>query len=909
MSNKRSSLISRVKSSPFKTSLFQLSNEQKGDGASNSVRQFENKLGVGEASVFCGSSASPSTLYTTPRKTHTRDRSQAQTIPQASSLIDIFEDKFPAMPQKSSKRYNGEVCCFCRDSLQLTFPGEVVLPLLCEHLCHKNCFMMLLVPENTKKLPICSLCKVATNVLDKGVYINMINSIHASAKEPMLDNALATSEGGTYSQVITPVMLRNLSNPLPSTPINQVANNQFFTPPTSTQRTDYESVLYNPIITCTSEIYPIKLNGNYEISYVLNIKPPAIYRELDLQFNPSELQLKWKVSNRINQQLGLKGEFGNLVIFDKMKISIDGESWDYSRVYLFSDYLVIYNDNTLAGMISISNDLSAASLIDGILNLNLTESKLPELFLFNEFSPTITQKWCYMLHKLMDNEQPITNLFQFTSTCWLDYQYEMEIPQNLIRFNNLLLHGGELPNSYIAKILPYPQPLPLNIVVAVPLFNKTVLSDAAYLYWLQQLLHRIRATLNATDRLAIIFLGIDCLHKPLASGTFVGCIEAAWNGWVNLFNDINIVTNSFKSNSHELETTLEKCAELYPYIPLQENSINKLLVLSCGDYEGDNQIRSQFDMSKIKKISLSIVKIGSHLDVFGRLSIFSTFEHGNDPVLRFKTPEELLTSIDLLIKRIQRICLPHLTVELQTKNNIVFTSFERFGVMELTPDLLQKITFGGIVPNDERNLLITARLSDCYQYPDEVPIFTYRASWCDNKSIQETVYAKVNTIRSPVTPTRVTATTISEAPNAGSSDKSHSNSIYYLDIPLLPPLSPSRNASFAKRQAELLIIEHLREALAKKDASALKSCISVAYGLLRCISSAFENNKASRTTPPNINAIKNILELSAITGSSNLESHTYVNLLVCQLERIIPLFDNDLNKALDECYDLIYSLI
>ena len=40
-----------------------------------------------------------------------------------------------------------------------------------------------------------------------------------------------------------------------------------------------------------------------------------------------------------------------------------------------------------------------------------------------------------------------------------------------------------------------------------------------------------------------------------------------------------------------------------------------------------------------------------------------------------------------------------------------------------------------------------------------------------------------------------------------------SNNDMIIDIPLLPPLSPSRESSFAKRQTELTIIDHLERAI------------------------------------------------------------------------------------------------
>lgn len=897
MSNKKSSIVSKLENTPFrKISLLQ---------------NVKNVLSVTpeleQAHAFSSTKRSPLAHFTT----RNQQLSEVETTSTStSSQIETFDNHFPAEPPKSIKRYNGQICCICRDPLQLALPGQVILLLLCEHLCHKNCFLTLLDSQGRKRLPICDICKVPINVADEDVYLDMINTI-ITVEESNVDSGTMNEDEVDFSMdVSTPVLLQNILEPWISTPTDQVLNDQLNIPSTSRHGIDYESLLYNPNITCMSDMHPIRLNESHEINCVINIKPPAIYNEFNLQFISSELKLKWEVSSYISQQLGLNRELGELIIFDKMKISIDGEKWDDSCIYLFSKYLLVYNGEALAGMISVLDDLCLASLTGGVLNLNLAKSTLPELYLYNQFSQTITEKWEYILRKLMDRKQPITNLFQFTSTCWLDLQYGVDVPLNLIRFNSLLLEGGELPSSYIIKILPCPQPLAMNLVVAVPLFNKTKLPNTDYLHLLQKLLHKIRSTLNATDKLAIIFLGVDCLHRPKASGTFVGCVEASWNGWDDLINDMSIVPNIFKNNFQELNIAFQKCADLYPFIPIQKNSINKFLLLNWGDYKDDSQLYSIFNMNKIKRVSLTIIRVGSHLDMLEEVEAFSKFAYGNDPVLRFETPEKLITSIEPLISRIQSICLPYLLVEVETEINTTITSMELFCSVEHTNTLSQKICFRGIVPSEERNFLLTIKLHQLPQDFEKVPILKYTARWRGDKSIQRTVYATLDVIRSPIIRTENDTIFSSEATNAGSFEKDHLNRTYYLDIPFLPPLSPIRNASFAKRRAELLIVQYLRQAIAEKDSSMLKAAISVAYSLLKCFSPNFEGEIVSQRAQLDSNAMDvSILDLMAMMKSGNLENQRCMYLLVGQLERIISLFDIDPTNAVDKCFDLVYCLV
>lgn len=906
MSNKKSSIVSKLKNTPFRE-ISLLQNVNEGNGKKSVKNVFSVTPELEQAHVFSSTKRSPLAHFTTKNQLLSKVET---TSTSASSQIKTFDNHFSAEPPKSLKRYKGQVCCICRDPLRLALPGQVILLLLCEHLCHKNCFLTLLDLQDRKRLPICDICKVPTNVADEDVYLDMINAI-TTVEESNVDSGTTNEEEVDFTMdVSTPVLLQNISEPWVNTPTDQLLNDQLNTPSTSRHGIDYESLLYNPNITCMSDIHPIRLNESHEINCVINIKPPAIYNDSNLQFIPSELKLKWEVSSYISQQLGLNREMGELIIFDKMKISIDGEEWDDSCIYLFSKYLLVYNGEALAGMISVLDDLCLASLTGGVLNLNLAESTLPELYLYNQFSQTITEKWEYVLCKLMDRKQPIINLFQFTSTCWLDLQYGVDVPLNLIRFNNLLLQGGELPSSYIIKILPCPQPLAMNLIVAVPLFNKTKLCNTEYLHLLQKLLHRIRSTLNATDKLAIIFLGVDCLHRPKASGTFVGCVEASWDGWDDLINDMSIVPNIFKNNFQELNIAFQKCADLYPFIPIQGNSINKFLLLNWGDYKDDGQLHSIFNMNKIKRVSLTIIRVGSHLDILEDVEALSKFEYGNDPVLRFETPEKLIASVEPLMSRIQSICLPYLLVEVKTEINATITSMELFGSVEQTNIQSQKICFRGVVPSEERNFLLTIKLYQIPQDFEKVPILKYTARWRGDKSIQRIVYAKLGVIRPPIIPTENDTIFFSEATNAGSFEKDHPSRTYYLDILLLPLLSPSGNASFAKRRAELLIVQYLRQAIAEKDSSTLKAAVSVVYRLLKCISPDFEGEIVPQRAQLDSNAKDvSILDLMAMTRSGNLENQRYVYLLVGQLEQIIPLFDIDPTNAVDRCFDLVYSLV
>ncbi|KAI5960464.1 FAR1 [Candida pseudojiufengensis] len=103
-----------------------------------------------------------------------------------------------------------------------------------------------------------------------------------------------------------------------------------------------------------------------------------------------------------------------------------------------------------------------------------------------------------------------------------------------------------------------------------------------------------------------------------------------------------------------------------------------------------------------------------------------------------------------------------------------------------------------------------------------------------------------------------------QSPDMIHSESNESN-LDYLNIPLPPPLSPSKNPHFIKRTNRIIILENLFQSIKNKSLNSLKNCISIAYGLVRSTSSIeFEDDYEQETL---------MLQMSMIM-------FIYVNLLV-----------------------------
>ncbi|CAK9441971.1 uncharacterized protein LODBEIA_P57900 [Lodderomyces beijingensis] len=852
------------------------------------------------------------------------------------------------------KRYYDENCCFCHDSLYLTLPGEVILSLTCHHVCHKDCYLLMMDKFEMDKLPRCGTCQEPTRSEEDKVHQSILRDLQSTSKnfEKLTLNLprheMDSSASLTNTNTPTADYFAD-SNYQLFTPTDQKFHHDFFedTPP-SVNFQHHDRHLYVPNVSFLNETTKVRVGKSNEINYALNIKSPSIYNETVAPFSLSDFQLKMQVTEHLRKHLHLNKYLGDLIIFDKMKISIDGSQWDNVDIYLFKNYLLLYNDELLAGMISIENDLCSMTYSDGVLILNLSETNLPELNIRND-SDIVTEKWKYQLEKVKMGQVAETNLFQFTSTYWGFLSRYFEIPADLLRFSNLMNFGGELPNNFITKIVPPADEVALNLVLAVPLYNKTGKTPEGYKIWLAQLLNKFLSSLRSGDNLAVVFLGINGKHQASKDGVYVGCVSSSWDGWSSLINEIVIVQNPFDHEVEEMNLALDKCGDLIPFLPNRSTSTNKLILLSFGSNTDTNtetakenietQVEFNADNAAVfEDVDVSILRVGPHSQLTQSMIASMPFCHGCEPILRFDSLDQLCLAVEPYVKEhLHRICVPRLQINIQANEGVKILSVENQGSMLNLNQSECEINAVNFIPRSECNVVLKLsvegleRNNDDYNNDDynnenssgvdvveSIPVFNYTMSWLGNTTPQKSVTTKIQHI--------VEHTTTAAAAEAGPEKKKHKNHagndldrMDYMDIPLLPPLSPTRDVSFAKRQTELVIIDHLKRAIATKDALVLKNCISVAYGLMRNVSPGFKDDLSSGEDDSedgddegevgSSDSGNSIFGLLIHTRAIHDNNESYIKYLVKRLELIIREFESGSASGVDLSLDLLYALV
>lgn len=277
---------------------------------------------------------------------------------------------------------------------------------------------------------------------------------------------------------------------------------------------------------------------------------------------------------------------GSLLLFDYLQISTNENEWDTLTCYLFQKMIIMVQQCELVGTLYLDEICSMYKSKNEIA-LNLTKEMIPELFIREEDS-IVLKKWSFHLNHFIKNKETYPehniHLFQLTTNAWnlVDPQDLPSDIQNMSIQNEI---GYETPESLSAKILPPTESLPLNLMISVSLINNTNMTNKKYRKFLINTLQTAKNCLREEDNLGLIFVGINNIGASSNSGTFIGFINLSWNGWEEIFERIEVFSNSLNiSVVTELSIAINKCSLLSMFLPKGRNMINKLLFISSNQH-------------------------------------------------------------------------------------------------------------------------------------------------------------------------------------------------------------------------------------------------------------------------------------------------------------------------------------
>jgi hypothetical protein len=370
------------------------------------------------------------------------------------------------------------------------------------------------------------------------------------------------------------------------------------------------------------------------------------------------------------------------LLFDYLRISTNGENWDYVFCVLLQTKFLMIDSDKLVGQLSIDEMVKVVKNVDGSLTILTSTDTLPELQV-NE-AELIVIKWKYYLDKLVGlksrklDQSQFPNLLQLTTNAWNKVNKKI-LPSEIQSFAETIANNQDIPTKYLIETLPLPEELPINLILSLSVINNNSgVSNSEFGEEIRKIVLTAKQCLRDFDTLGLIFVGTDGSKVCSNKGSFIGCASPTWDGWDRIINEIEIYDNGsneyLKTNLQELQLIFEKITDIYPFIP-NKNNINKVIVVNCNNLDDTIEANDSLKrrLSALDKLSITIIRIGSDNQTIKYIDELMTKPTNDmkitygDNVVKFANAQNFIDTIPDLIENYQEITIPTLTIELQGK--------------------------------------------------------------------------------------------------------------------------------------------------------------------------------------------------------------------------------------------------
>ncbi|KOG98463.1 cyclin-dependent protein serine/threonine kinase inhibiting protein FAR1 [Saccharomyces eubayanus] len=503
--------------------------------------------------------------------------------------------------QSGPKRYVGEKCLICEENISSTFTGEKVVESTCSHTSHYNCYLMLFETLYFQgKFPECKICGEISKPKDKDIVPEMVSKLLTGAGAR--DNSPSSD---MQQQWIDLKSARSVTGELPQfTPREQlirtadISCDGFRTPQLSnSERFEAASYLDSPLLSSpfiNEPIFtePLSLGGDgwddhdetdecaaeawfsttEKADLMVNVKFP----ETDLNDNAIDLEILqdvdymngqepeergklWKesIDQYIETNVDKNKQFGNLILFDKIMYSDDGEQWVNNNVaILFTKFLVLfdYEDMKILGKIPRDQFCQVIKFNEKVLLCNLKSTNIPEIYLrFSEHCEKwLLAKWKYCLENASLEGLPLCEVV----TTVEELLREDIISAFRVPLGTVAAHSNNLQMPWKKS----QKETPLKLIVCL---NVSHADGEGYRKRVVGAINQILDELNVDDLLGIVVTGRDGNGQAGPFGTFMGMINKHWDGWETFLENLETVgPYVFQDEEQEYRVTLQTCARL-----------------------------------------------------------------------------------------------------------------------------------------------------------------------------------------------------------------------------------------------------------------------------------------------------------------------------------------------------------
>lgn len=267
-----------------------------------------------------------------------------------------------------------------------------------------------------------------------------------------------------------------------------------------------------------------------------------------------------------------------LVMFDILNVEEAPEQWETYHCFLFEDMLLLVDDvkGAISGSIKYKEDLASISVVNmNTIILNLSTISLPELKIRSS-SNIVIKKWKTYLtkqslsqnqhqRKPQERENDIYDfvpLIQMSTNAWDVISDTKIIPEEVKHMYELLNNDMELPLPLLKKLIPGPEPLPVRLILAVSLINKSSLSNTEYMAQIMRIIKNALNNLNpAVDKLGIVYISKSTIRTGFLEVTKkTSSYIAGISDWESMARQLECLSTYDNDNPAEDIDNLEEAA-------------------------------------------------------------------------------------------------------------------------------------------------------------------------------------------------------------------------------------------------------------------------------------------------------------------------------------------------------------
>lgn len=565
------------------------------------------------------------------------------------------------------KKYIGEKCVICEENVSHSFEGEKIIELKCNHTSHYKCYFMVMETLfGEEQIPVCKVCNKESGPKEESILVSIQSKLLSSTNTESNEvesqwialNSSKNPTSGTMS-FLTPLeqMIRtadiesdgfNMPMLASKTPINSFVDSVVSDAPTEDEGYREIMSLIQEDNNSTETLEDLGLNkgplvetSECEIDHHYAIKVQVTMPDDNLKSNSNndEIDIDSKLIDETRSEISryavgklkLDDDLGNLLMFDIVTYSLEGERWFANTIiYYFKKYLILFDfvQDKISGKIPIEQISSIINLSPNKILVDLKSTSLPEIYL--EFAKSskndLAGKWRYFMNHI--SEEPHFSNISDTALDLLPRELE-EASKNIIK-----IHSSELYMPWVYNM----SDLPIRLIVCINLSSFSHLrgqnSSTEYKTLIKESINSIISKLSDNDSFGLVLVGKNGNGEIGEYGTYVGTISKTWDGWDEIIHAIEpLESDIFTTPESELLTMLTTCYRLVSTVDDHKNTpeyVNNVIM-----------IRERIDSEK-KEIYPLIEKF------WNRIELDNGFEISQ---VRLDDKETLMNKVDYYHRR------------------------------------------------------------------------------------------------------------------------------------------------------------------------------------------------------------------------------------------------------------------